>query len=145
MRYRRDGTATHCHPCGVSMFGKGRIDEPNRYINNFPRQSPRKNFYIRSAQGQVVIRGRARDAGRRLDHIQPVHRVVWAVQLAAPRKFSCIPDVPWAAAQEIGGEREEDFAFLRAINSSDLPAGGKLRALARPVAASRLPLMPLGA
>src|SRR6266852_5534650 len=91
-----------------------------------------------------MIRGRPGDAGRRLNHIEPVHRVVRASELAAPRKFSRVPDVPRAAAKEIGIERKDDVSLLRAINRVEVAAKRKLRALACTVADGRLPLAPLG-
>src|SRR5713226_464113 len=91
-----------------------------------------------------MIRSSTGDARRRLDHIEPVRRVTRAIQFAAPRKFSRIPDVPRAAAQEIGIERKDDVSLLWPINRVEVAAKGELRALARAVADGRLPLVPLG-
>src|SRR5260370_20664955 len=91
-----------------------------------------------------MIRGRAGNAGRRLNHIEPVHRVVRASELAAPRKFSRVTDVSRAAAQEIRIERKDDVSFFRAVNRVEVAAKRKLGALARTVADSGLPLVPLG-
>jgi len=49
-----------------------------------------------------------------------------------------------AATKEIGIERKDDVGLLRAINGVEVAAKGELRALARAVANSRLPLVPLG-
>src|SRR5260370_5160111 len=91
-----------------------------------------------------IMSGRTGCARRRRNHIAPVTRVAWSIQLPAPRKFCRIPDVSWAAAQEIGIERKDDVSLLRAVNRVEVPAKGQLRALARAVADGRLPLVPLG-
>ena len=116
----------------------------------------RNQFDLRSAQWQAVIRSRTGDAGRRLDHIQPIHfhfREYFIgkgvgfgplAQQAAARKFSRVPDVPRAAAQEIGIERKDDVSLLRPVNRVDVTAECQLRALARAIADGGFPLMPLG-
>src|SRR5260370_31830511 len=91
-----------------------------------------------------IMSGRTGCARRRLNHVAPVRGVAWSIQLAAPRKFSRMPDVSWAAAQEIGMERKDDVSLGRAVNGVEVPAKGQLRALARAVADGRLPLVPLG-
>src|SRR5258708_25769085 len=91
-----------------------------------------------------MIRGRTGDAGRRLDHIEPVHRVVRAIQLAAAREFSCIAAVSRATAQEIRIERKDNVSLLRAINRVEVAAKGELRALARAVADGGVPPVPPG-
>src|SRR5712664_4133875 len=91
-----------------------------------------------------MIGGRPGDARSRLNHIEPVHRVVRASKLAAPRKFFRIPDVPRAAAKEIGIERKDDVSLPRAVNRVEVGAKRKLRAFACTVADSWLPLVPLG-
>src|SRR5260370_31102244 len=108
------------------------------------RQRTREELYFRSPQWQAMIRGRPGDARGRLDHIQPVHCVVRAVQLAPSREFSRIADVARTAAQEIGIERKDDVRFFQAVNRVEVAAKGKLRALARAVADGSLPLVPLG-
>src|SRR5258708_18421557 len=95
------------------MVAKSR---PDRDIDKFLPQSPRKKFHIRSTQRQTMIRRRAGDARRRLDHIEPVHRVAWAIQFSAPRKFSRIPGWSRAAAQEIVIQRNNEVRLLHPIN-----------------------------
>jgi len=73
-----------------------------------------------------------------------VHRVIRAIQFAAAREFSRVANMSRAAAQEIGIERKNDVSILRAINRIDVASKGELRALARAVADSWLPLVPLG-
>jgi len=91
-----------------------------------------------------MIRGCSGDARRRLNHIEPIHRIVRAIQLAAPREFSRVADVPRAAAKEIGIERKDDVSLFRAIDRVDVAAKGELRAFARAVADGGFPLVPLG-
>src|SRR6266849_2153944 len=107
-------------------------------------QRTSEEIHFGSPQGQTMIRGRTGDAGRRLDNIEPVHRVSRAIQLAAPREFSRVADVSRAAAQEIGIERKDNVSLLRPVNRVEVVAKGKLRTLARAVADGRLPLVPLG-
>src|SRR5260370_41631797 len=52
--------------------GKGRLD---RDIDNLLGQSPGKNVYIGSTQGQAMIGRRAGDSGRGFDHVKATHRV----------------------------------------------------------------------
>ncbi len=91
-----------------------------------------------------MIRGRTGDAGRRLNHIEPVHRVTRATQLAAAREFSRVADVSRAATQEIGIERKDDIGLFREIHRVEVVAKGKLRAFTRAVADGGLPLVPFG-
>src|SRR5437016_8280985 len=91
-----------------------------------------------------MIRGRTGDAGRRLDHIQPVHGVAGAIQFAAARGFLRVANVSRTAAQKVGIERKDDVSPLRAINRVEVAAEGELRALARAVTYGGLPLVPCG-
>src|SRR5882724_8118223 len=63
-------------------------------------QRAREKLHLRSPQRQAMIRRRTRDARRRLHHVQPVHLVGNAVQLASARKFSRVSDVSRPAAEE---------------------------------------------
>src|SRR5712664_1040621 len=94
-------------------------------------QRAREKLHLRSPQRQAMIRRRAGDARRRLHHIQPVHLVRNAVQLATARKFSRVADVSRPAAEEIGVQREEHVRFFRAINSVDVISKRQLPTFAR--------------
>ncbi len=92
--------------------GKGRSSEPDRDINNFSRQRTGKKLHLGSAQRQAMIRGRACDAWRGLNNIEPIHFHFreyligqWVgpvlAQLAPAGKLSRVPDVAWPASKEI--------------------------------------------
>src|SRR6267154_6287445 len=90
-----------------------------------------------------MIRGGAGNARSRLNHIEPIHRVGRAVQLASARKFSGVANVSRAAAEEIRIERKDDVGLFRAVNRVEVTAESELRTFARAVADGRVPLMPL--
>src|SRR5882672_12282676 len=91
-----------------------------------------------------MIRGGAGNARSRLNHIEPIHRVGRAVQLASARKFSGVANVSRAAAEEIRIERKDDVGLFRAVNRVEVTAESELRAFARAIADGGLPLMPFG-
>src|SRR6266436_1910732 len=76
---------------------KGRAAELCCDIDNFCGQRKREELHFRSPQWQAMIRGCPGNARRRLDHIEPVHRVVRAIWFAPPRKLSRVKDVSRAA------------------------------------------------
>src|SRR5258706_15046962 len=79
-------------------------------------QRTREELHFGSPQRQAMIRGRTGDAWRRLDDIEPVHRIVRVIQLAPPRELSRVADVSPAATNEIGIERKDDDGLLPAVN-----------------------------
>src|SRR5277367_4183579 len=92
-----------------------------------------------------MIGAGAGDGRRRLDHVEPVHRVVRTVQLAAAVKLPDVANVTRAARQEIGVQRKNNVSLFRTIDGADVATERQLAAFARAVAARRLPLVPLGA
>jgi len=107
------------------------------------RQRTSEELNFGSPQGQTMIRSRSGDARSWLDDVEPVHRIVRAIQLAAAREFSRVADVTGAAADEIRIERKDDVSLFWAVNRVEVTAESELRAFARAVADGRFPLMPL--
>jgi len=103
-----------------------------------------KQFDFRGASRQTMIGAGACHARRWLNHVQAIHRVARARQLAATREFSSVTDVCWSAAEKIGVERNDHVGLFEAINGADVGSKGELSAFARPVACGRLPLVPFG-
>src|SRR5271155_2074946 len=90
-----------------------------------------------------MIRARSRDGRRRLNHIQPVHRVAGTAQLAATVKLLHVTDMPRPAGQEIRIQRKNNVSLFRTIHGADIASESELSAFASAVAPSRLPLVPL--
>src|SRR5260370_42550507 len=95
-----------------------------------------------------MIRGRAGDRRRWLDNVQTIHLAAGTpcflklIQFAAAIKLLHVANMSRPTGQEIGIQRQDDLGLLRTINRVDVAAEGKLGALARPVAAGWLPLLP---
>ena len=96
-------------------------------------------------QRQTMIRARSRDGRRRLNDIEPVHRVAGPAQLAAAVKLLHVADMAWPAGQEIRIQRKNNVCLFRTIHGADIASESELAAFPRAIAPGRLPLVPLRA